>query len=111
MFFFSLYVFVEACGIKMMMHETSRRLVVDHLVERSTSAIQPFIFFSSSFSSCRFSFPMQVFSSLFSLNDEYLSCPTDTKKIEKEGNLVERLPEHSNQILWIYLYDTKPRQC
>jgi hypothetical protein len=54
---------------------------------------------------------MQVFSSLFSLNDEYLSCPTDTKKIEKEGNLVERLPEHSNQILWIYLYDTKPRQC
>jgi hypothetical protein len=51
---------------------------------------------------------MQVFSSLFSLNDEYLSCPTDTKKIEKEDKLLERLPEHSNQILWIY-NDTKPR--
>jgi len=94
----------------MMMHETSRRLVVDHPVERSTSVTQPFIFFSSFsfFSSCRFTFPMQVFSSLFSLNDEYLSCPTDTKKIEKEDKLVERLPEHSNQILWIY-NDTKPR--
>ena len=80
-----------------MIDETSRRLVVDHLVERSTSARQPFIFFSSPpFSSCRFSFPMQVFFSLFSSNDEYLSCPTDSNKIEKEDNLVERLPEHSN---------------
>ena len=110
-------------GIKMM-HETSRRLVVDQLVERNTSAIQPFIFFSSA--SVFFFLPFftshAAFLSSFSvspLNDECLSCPTDAKKIEEEhdndddddDNRVERLPEHSNRILWIYLDDIQLKPC
>ena len=109
-----------------MMHETSRRLVVDQLVERNTSAIQPFIFFSCA--SVSFFVPLFTSNAAFflsrsrspspslsSLNDECLSYPTDAKKIEEEhdndDNRVERLPEHSNRILWIYLDDIQLKPC
>lgn len=90
-------VLLSQSEITTMMAATSCRLVADLSDEASTSAERPFIVFpssSASFSPCRLAFPMLLLSSLFALNDEYLSRPSDS-------NERERLAEHSNPIRWI----------